>query len=448
MVPLHLIRPYENNVKQHPVKQLESVANSIKDFGFRQNIVLDKNNVIVAGHARYEAAAALGIQELPCEIADDLTEEQINAYRILDNEIAMQGYTDALKLNIEMAKLPDFDFKPFNLDIPKIGEIETKNKNVLQAKFLVPPFSVLDTKQGYWQDRKRAWLSMGIKSEMGRGDNNLGFSDAAGSFGRTYGHGLTSHNYGKCLETAGIGEKYGREEMNGTSIFDPVLCELAYRWFSPPDGIVLDPFAGGSVRGIVAAKCGRQYIGIDLRHEQIEANRTQWADMDKGQDLTPLWHLGDSRNIAKIAEGVQADLLFTCPPYSDLEVYSDDPQDISTLNYEDFIKAYKEIITASAALLKNNRFACIVVGDIRDKKGIYRNFISDTIKIFIEAGLSYYNEAILVTAIGSLPIRITKQFTSGRKLGKTHQNVLVFVKGDPRIATEDCGMVEVSEIQE
>ena len=61
----------------------------------------------------------------------------------------------------------------------------------------------------------------------------------------------------------------------GTSIFDPVLCELAYTWFSPPGGVVLDPFAGGSVRGIIAAALGRKYIGIDLRPEQVQANEEQ-----------------------------------------------------------------------------------------------------------------------------------------------------------------------------
>jgi DNA modification methylase len=123
MVPLHEIKPYENNVKQHPVKQLESIVQSIRQFGFRQPIVLDKNNVIVCGHARYEAAAALALSDVPCEMADDLTEEQINAYRILDNEIAAQGFTDKTMLSVELAKLPDFDFKPFNLDIPKIETI-------------------------------------------------------------------------------------------------------------------------------------------------------------------------------------------------------------------------------------------------------------------------------------------------------------------------------------
>lgn len=119
MVPLHQIRPYENNVKQHPIKQLNSLENSIKDFGILQNIVLDKNNVIVVGHARYEAAAALGIECLPCVIMDD-TDEKVTAYRLLDNEIAAQGYSDPIKLNVELEKLPNFDFKPFNVEFSPI----------------------------------------------------------------------------------------------------------------------------------------------------------------------------------------------------------------------------------------------------------------------------------------------------------------------------------------
>jgi hypothetical protein len=70
--------------------------------------------------------------------------------------------------------------------------------------------------------------------------------------------------------------------------------------------------------------------------------------------------------------------------------------------------------------------------------------VPDTIAAFRDAGAALYNEAILVTSVGSLPIRVGKQFESGRKLGKTHQNVLVFVKGDPRKATEACGPVVVS----
>jgi DNA modification methylase len=230
----------------------------------------------------------------------------------------------------------------------------------------------------------------------------------------------------------------------GTSIFDPVLCELAYRWFCPPGGTILDPFAGGSVRGIVASHLGRQYVGVELRAEQVAANKAQ---ENVAVDPQPVWNCGDSRNIDKICQGVQADLVFSCPPYADLEVYSDNPADLSTLDYAGFRVSYFEIIAKTCGLLKNDRFACFVVGDVRDSKGNYYNFVGDTIEAFRAAGLHYYNEAVLVTAVGSLPIRAGKQFAASRKLGKTHQNVLVFVKGDGKRAALACGEVEFGDVE-
>lgn len=221
---------------------------------------------------------------------------------------------------------------------------------------------------------------------------------------------------------------------SGTSIFDPVLCELAYRWFCPPSGAVLDPFAGGSVRGIVASCLGYRYTGVELRAEQVSANRSQ-AHIAAGPP--PVWHVGDSRDIGKIAAG-SYDMVFSCPPYADLEIYSDDPADLSTLPYDTFRRDYTAIISETCALLKPDRFACFVVGEVRGKDGAYYGFVPDTIAAFRQAGLRFYNEAILVTATGSLPIRAGKQFRSGRKLGKTHQNVLTFVKGDAKRAAAAC----------
>lgn len=239
-----------------------------------------------------------------------------------------------------------------------------------------------------------------------------------------------------------VGGTAEAQPQSGTSIFDPVLCELAYRWFCPPEGVVLDPFAGGSVRGVVASTLGRKYIGIELRPEQVEANREQAVRICK--DNQPTWIVGDSRNLGTLCADVEADFVFSCPPYADLEVYSDDEADLSTLDYPEFVAAYREIIAAAVARLKPDRFACFVVGDMRDKHGNYRGFVCDTIAAFRDAGAELYNDAVLVTAIGSLPLRVGKQFTSGRKLGKTHQNVLVFVKGNAKAATEACGHVEVS----
>ena len=231
-------------------------------------------------------------------------------------------------------------------------------------------------------------------------------------------------------------------QTSGTSIFDPVLCELAYSWFCPPGGAVLDPFAGGSVRGIVAAKLGRLYCGIDLREEQVVANREQAARIVPGAE--PTWVVGDSRNVETLASG-EFDFLFSCPPYADLERYSDDPLDLSTMEYARFLEAYRAIIAGSVANLKPDRFACFVVGEARDSAGNYYGIVPDTVRAFIDAGLSYYNEMILVTAVGSLPIRVGQQMRASRKIGKTHQNVLVFVKGDAREATKACGDIAIQE---
>lgn len=235
------------------------------------------------------------------------------------------------------------------------------------------------------------------------------------------------------------GGEGGSVSTSGTSIFDPVLTELAYRWFCPDGGSILDPFSGGSVRGIVASVLGRDYTGIDLRPEQVVANIEQGDRITP--DNPPRWIVGDSRDVATLAPG-QYDLVFSCPPYADLERYSDDPRDLSTMDYPAFLVSYRAIVAACVGMLKPDRFAVFVVGDVRDRMGFYRNFPGATIAAFQDAGATLYNEAILVTAVGSLPIRVGKQFGSYRKLGKTHQNVLAFFRGDPHKIPEILGEVE------
>lgn len=222
---------------------------------------------------------------------------------------------------------------------------------------------------------------------------------------------------------------------SGTSVFDPVLCELAYKWWAPPGGTILDPFAGGSVRGIVAAMLGYHYTGVDLSQPQIAANVQQGATILDHSHRLPLWIAGDSR--VALPPGPY-DYLFTCPPYGSLERYSDDPRDISTYELDAFDEAYRHIIAQACARLADDRFATVVVGDYRLKDGTYANFVSRTIDAFAAAGLALYNEAILITVAGSLPVRAHAQFSANRKLGKSHQNVLSFVKGDPRRAAAAC----------
>ncbi len=622
----------------------------------------------------------------------------------------------------------------------------------LAGRFVVPPFSVLDARADYWQNRKRAWLGLGIESEVGRG-------------------GQLVFGVGKRLEK-GEADLVGSRIMKsggGTSIFDPVLCELIYRWFSPPTGEVLDPFAGGSVRGIVATRTGRVYTGIELRAEQVAANRAQsmsilgvespawqaqpvpppappvpvpvpvpvvaqlraedyapeytpverrgdywlkrddlfriagvrggkvrtcWnlaqgskglitagsraspqvnivahiaarlgipcrvhtpsgepspevqAAIDVGAELeqhtpghnsvivararadwiqhsgwteipfgmecqaavqatakqldnlivnnavlmrrivvpvgsgmslagilhgivkhglewpllgtpvigvivgadptkrldkyappnwrdlvqlvkseldyhapapittwqgvkldphyeakclpfmepgdllwcvglrqtmeepgdwqppinvvstppprpvppppplveppqpqprpqrsagVPVWVEGDSTHARALAPG-SYDLVFTCPPYADLEKYSDDPRDLSNMPYPRFVQAYRHIIKEACTMLKDNRFAVVVVGEVRDPQGNYRDFVGDTVQAFRDAGLAYYNEIMLVTPAGSLPVRAGVAFAKSRKIGKSHQQVLVFLKGNWREACAALGL--------
>lgn len=302
----------------------------------------------------------------------------------------------------------------------------------LADRFMIPPFSVVSARDGWWQDRKKQWIALGLQSELGRGDVQSSLASA-------YKVKRKSDNPNLKDEDIVV------PSWAVTSIFDPVVCEIAYRWFSPVGGQVLDPFAGGSVRGVIASKLGRRYIGVDLSAAQIAANREQAESLCAGEEHKPVWHISDSRKIESAADGVEADFIFSCPPYADLEVYSDDPQDISNLSYDDFKAAYFEIIEKTCRLLKPNRFACFVVGEVRDKSGHYYDFVGDTVKAFKAAGLRYYNEIILVTQTGTLAIRAGKQFTSGRKIGKCHQNILVFVKGDSKKAVEACGFVDVTD---
>jgi hypothetical protein len=100
--------------------------------------------------------------------------------------------------------------------------------------------------------------------------------------------------------------------------------------------------------------------------------------------------------------------------------------------YDQFIDLYSDIISKAYDKLTNDRFAVFVVGEVRGKKGEYYNFVTNTVQAFLDAGFIYYNELILVNNAGSLPLRAGKQFNSGRKIGKMHQNVLVFYKGNPK----------------
>ena len=123
--------PYENNARIND-DAVEFVANSIKEFGFKNPIIIDNNNVIIAGHTRLKAAEKLGIKNVPCIIADDLTEEQIKAFRIADNSTAQIAEWDMDKLMTELETI-DYDMEQFGLQ-EQINQMQVEFDNGLDEE--------------------------------------------------------------------------------------------------------------------------------------------------------------------------------------------------------------------------------------------------------------------------------------------------------------------------
>lgn len=112
---------YKKNAKYHPQAQINQIAESIKRFGFRQPIVVDRDNVVVIGHGRVLAARQLGLEEIPCEHADDLTDEQIRALRLADNRLNESNWKERA-LKFELLELsPSIDLTDFGFEMPTIS---------------------------------------------------------------------------------------------------------------------------------------------------------------------------------------------------------------------------------------------------------------------------------------------------------------------------------------
>lgn len=124
------IKPYEKNPRKNEAA-VEYVANSIKEFGFKVPIVIDKDGIIVAGHTRHKAAKKLGLLEVPCIVADDLTEEQVKAFRLADNKVSEKAEWDFSLLADELLDIEGLDMESFGFDISFDEDDETTETNPL-----------------------------------------------------------------------------------------------------------------------------------------------------------------------------------------------------------------------------------------------------------------------------------------------------------------------------
>lgn len=314
-------------------------------------------------------------------------------------------------------------------------------KGRLAADWVVPPFSVLNTLSGEWRDRKASWLALGIESEVGRDDGTKVMNAQArmnevmrcrcGTANTRTGDKTVSDPSAHAPDCPAATDDGGYAKL---SIFDPVLCEIAYRWWCPEGGSILDPFAGGSVRGVVAALLGHPYTGIDLSATQVAANREQAKRLVPGDKPMPRWYVGDSLEVLPdLPAGELYDMVFTCPPYYDLEVYSTDPADLSAKpTYGAFLEAYNEIIASAVRRLRKHRLGVVVVSDVRDPKtGYVQPLTRDTELAFERADAGLWTSGVLVNTAGTLALRQQRHMSASRKLGRMHQDVLVFANGAP-----------------
>lgn len=296
-------------------------------------------------------------------------------------------------------------------------------KKTLKEKYIVPPFSVIDLNNTIYKNRAKRYVELGIKSEVGR--SSLVYT-ASSSKDKT--------RVDELQKQWSEGSREYRNRLigrsGGVSIFNPFICELMYSWFCKDAGTILDPFAGGSVRGIVANYLGYKYTGVEIRQEQVESNRLQALNILEVNNQ-PQWYIGDSEKVIPELK-VKYDFVFSCPPYANLEIYSDLEDDISNMQYPLFLQKYSRIIKNSCERLKDNCFAVFVVSEVRKKAkggyfGGYIGFVADTIRCFEAAGMEYYNEIIMINNTGNAGLRADKYMRT-KKVVRIHQNILVFRK--------------------
>lgn len=445
------IVPAEYNPRNISSEELTKLKNSISTFGLVDPIIINlKNNKIIGGHQRYEVLinehmlnndffAELNLirlgdvgwifTETDLKVEDEDHEKALNLAlnkisgewdfeklgEILDElelnkfDITLTGFDDIedILIDLDGDYTPNEDniydnitedgdsAKPLGDLIEKYsGENNTGEEGSLKRDYIQPPFSILKGNSGDW---------LNLKKELKEKINDNTESREK----------LIDDNF-------------------GTSLFDPVLATIIIKWFTPTgQKNILDCFSGDSTIGAIASMLGHKFTGIELRQEQVNLNNTRL------QNNESKYICDDGQNVLKHIEENSQDLLFSCPPYYNMEVYSDLPNDASNQEtYEDFLEILKNAFTDSAKCLKEDRFAVIVTANIRDKQGFYYPMVHDIIKIFSEAGLYLYNDMILADPIGSGALRARKSFRN-RKVVKVHQNILVFYKGNPQHIKEN-----------
>jgi hypothetical protein len=201
---LKTLAPFARNSRTHSDAQIAQLAASIREWGWTMPVLIDEAGTIIAGHGRVLAARSLGIEEIPVMVAGGWSDAQRRAYVIADNRLAeTAGWDEALlgeELDLlggdgfditltgfeagDLAQLLDLADPDPDAGAPEAAPVTSappKPRASLADRFGFVPFSVLSAREGAWQDRKAAWLALGIRSELGRGGDVPGAAAPGGS---------------------------------------------------------------------------------------------------------------------------------------------------------------------------------------------------------------------------------------------------------------------------
>ena len=222
MTKLNDLKSDHKNARKRTDRSATLIKNSLEKFGAARSIVIDEENRILAGNGTVEGAKKAGLSNVRVIETDGneiiavkrtgLSEDEKVGLALADNRSSdlSEWDNDMLQQLSEEHDISDwFNIKELN-DLVEVEE-KPKQSGILAERFGIPPFSVLNAREGWWQKRKKAWLELGIQSEIGR-DDELTYTISKG-------------DVGKRIVAAG----------GATSIFDPVLAELVYKWFSNED---------------------------------------------------------------------------------------------------------------------------------------------------------------------------------------------------------------------
>ena len=269
---------------------------------------------------------------------------------------------------------------------PRRTLIDAPRYTPLKEEIGIVPTSVLDP-----------WVS----SELRRRDDTL--RKVVGSIGLA----TVSGRYASGAEARGIAS--------------PVVAEILLKLYGVPNGSVLDPFSGSGAWALAATINGFAYHGIEIRPDVATASREM---VERATGVAPNIRHGDATNSACYPSGA-FDVVLTCPPYGPLEIYSDDPHDLSTLPHEEFLMSIHAVLLHTITRVYEGSFAVWVIGNWLDGDE-YVDFKGELIRLAIASGWKFYDDVVLVGKLGTAGLRVGNSWRN-KRLVRRHEYAVVLM---------------------